>query len=84
MPVNLTQYRGTGGVLVIEISVSVSPLFIKERLIFLSLVKNIDSKLLDYSDLCLSQILLFGDTSLDVNTNSAIYNATIDFIISSK
>ena len=29
--------------------------------------KNADTKLLDYSDLRLTQILLFGDTSLDVN-----------------
>ena len=32
----------------------------------------------------LTQILLFGDTSLDVNTNSRILNATIDFVISFK
>ena len=46
--------------------------------------KNIDSKLLAYSDLRLIQVLLFGDISLDVNTNSSIINATIDFVISSK
>ena len=48
------------------------------------IVKNIDSKLLDYSDLRLTQILLFGDTSLDVNTNSSVLNATMNFVLSSK
>ena len=50
------------------------PLFQNEGLILLSVVKNIDSKLLDSKllNLRLTQILLFGDTSLDVNTNSSI------------
>ena len=59
-------------------------LFQKERLILLNIVKNIDSELCDYSNLTLIQILFFGDTSLDVNTNSYILSATIDFVISSK
>ena len=50
----------------------------------LSTVKNIDSKLLDHSNLCLTQVILFCDASLYVNTNSSILNATIDFVISSK
>ena len=58
------------------------PLCQKGRHIFSNAVKNIDSKLLDYYDL--GQILLFGDAFLDVNTNSAILNATIDFAISLK
>ena len=32
----------------------------------------------------MGQILLFGDAFLDVNTNSAILKATIDFAISLK
>ena len=60
------------------------PLFQNEMLILLSIVKNIDSKLLNYNDLRLTQILLFGDKSLDVNSNSSILNATIDFVISSR
>ena len=59
------------------------PQFQNEKLIFLSIVKNIDIKLLDYSDLRLAHILLFGDTLLHANTNSSILNATIDFVISS-
>ena len=42
------------------------------------------SKLLNHSDLRLTQVLLFGETSLDVNANSSVLNATIDFIISVK
>ena len=42
------------------------------------------SKLLNHCDLRLTQVLLFGKTSLDVNTNSSVLNATIDFIISVK
>ena len=56
----------------------------KDLFILLSIVKNIDSKLLDYCDLRLTQILLFRDTSLNINTNSSILNGTIDFAISFK
>ena len=59
-------------------------IFENERIILLSIVKNIDSNLFDYSDLCLTQVLLFGNISLDLNTNSPILNGTIDFIICSK
>ena len=60
------------------------PIFQNERLILLSIVKIIDSKLLDYKDFRLTQILLFGNTSLDLNTNSPVLNAIIDFVTSSK
>ena len=49
------------------------PLFQIKRLIILSIVENIDSKWLYYIDLPLTQIHLFGDTSLDVNTNPSIF-----------
>ena len=42
-----------------------------ERRIFLSTVKNTESKLLDYTHLRLAQILFFVDTWLDINTNSS-------------
>ena len=42
-----------------------------ERRIFLSTVKNTQSKLLDYTHLRLAQILFFVDTWLDINTNSS-------------
>ena len=53
-----------------------------ERFAPLSIVKNIDNKLLDYSDLLPTQIHLFGDTSPYANTNLSTLNATIDFAIS--
>ena len=58
--------------------------FRNERLILLNIVKNIDNRLLDHSNLCLTQIFLFGNTSLDVYTNPSNLNAIIDFVISSK
>ena len=57
------------------------PLLQNERLVVLSTAKNIDSKLLNYSDLHSTQILLFDDTSLDINSNSSVFNAAIDFVI---
>ena len=59
-------------------------LFENKKRILLRTVKNIDSKLLGYSDLRLKQIRLIGDASLDVNINSSILNVTINFDILSK
>ena len=53
-----------------------------ERRIFLSTVKNTESKLLDYTHLHLTQILFFGDTWLYVHNNSSILNGTIVFVLS--
>ena len=60
------------------------PYFKTKDLLLLSIVKNNYINLLDYSDLRLTQILLFDGTSLDISTNSSILNATINFFISSK
>lgn len=49
-----------------------------------STIKNFDSKLLDYNDLRLMQVLLFGDAFLDANTKSSIFTASLDFIMSSE
>ena len=45
-----------------------------ERPILLFTVNSIDSKLLGYMDLRITQILLFGDVYLDVNTNPSLLN----------
>ena len=42
-------------------------------------IKNIDCKFLENSDTSLTQALLYGNISLDVETNSFILNATIGF-----
>ena len=55
-----------------------------QKSILLSTVKNFDSKFMSYIDFWLTKIISFGDTSLDVNTNSSILSATIDFVLSSK
>ena len=48
---------------------------------FLSSNRNIDCKLLENTDSSLTQMLLHGNSSLDINTNSLILNATFDFIL---
>ena len=58
--------------------------FKTKDVILLSTVKNTESKLFDCSDLHFTQVLLFDHFPLDVNTNSSILNATIEFVISFK
>ena len=60
------------------------PFFNKERSTLLRNLKDINEKLLDKSDSTLTNILLFGDASMDNNTNKAILNTVIDFILASK
>ena len=48
----------------------------------LSTVRNIDCKVLENTDSSLTQTLLYGKPSLDINTNSLILNAAIGFIFS--
>ena len=50
----------------------------------LSTIRNIDCKLLENTDSLLTQTLLYGNPSLDINTNSLILNAAIDFILSTE
>ena len=50
----------------------------------LSTIRNIDSKLLEITDTSLTQTLLYGNPSSDIITNSLSWNATIDFILSTK
>ena len=39
---------------------------------------------MDHSDLRLTEVLLFGDASLDIDTNSSILNSTTDFVFFPK
>ena len=55
-----------------------------DRSSLLSTIRNIDCKLLENTDSSLTQTLLYGNPSLDINTNSLILNAAIDFILSTK
>ena len=60
------------------------PIYNNERSSLLSTIRNIDCKLLENTDPSLTQTLLYGNPSLDINTNSLILNAAIDFILSTK
>ena len=60
------------------------PIYINDRSSLLSTIRNIDCKLLEITDFSLTQTLLYGNPSFDINTNSLILNATIDFILSNK
>ena len=60
------------------------PIYNNERSSVLSTIRNIDCKLLENTDSSLTQTLLYGNPSLDINTNSLILNAAIDFILSTK
>ena len=47
-------------------------------------IRNIDCKLLENTHSSLTQTLLYGNSSLDINTNWFILNATTDFILYTK
>ena len=61
-----------------------SPIYNNERSSLLSTIRNIDCKLLENTDSSLTQALLCGNPSIDINTNSLILNAAIDFILPTK
>ena len=60
------------------------PVYNNDRSSRLSTIRNNDCKLLENTDTSLTQTLLYGNSSLDINTNSPILNATINFILSAK
>ena len=55
-----------------------------ERYTLLSTIKNIDCRLLDVTETVLTKALLFGNCSVDAETNTQILNATIEYILSTK
>ena len=60
------------------------PNFVNERETLRNKIKNIDSKILEMEDNCVTRILLFGENSYNVPVNASILSATIEFLISSK
>ena len=60
------------------------PQFVNERRTLLSTLGNFNCSLLENTSKVLTQILLFGNTSLSPSDNSKIPRATIDFILSAK
>ena len=60
------------------------PINNNDRSSLLCNIRNIDCKLLEITNSSLTQMLLYGNPSFDIITNSLILNATIDFILSTK
>ena len=55
-----------------------------ERHTLLSTIKNTDCRLLDVTETVLIKTLLFGNCSVDAQTNTQILNATIEYILTTK
>ena len=60
------------------------PKYITERHTLMSTIENIDNNLLDLSELVLIKTLLFGSNSFDTNANTNVFNATIEYVISTE
>ena len=60
------------------------PLYSIERRTLLRSLVNIDHKLLDNTDVSLTQTLLFGNTVFNAKENTKIFNLTIEFVLSTK
>ena len=60
------------------------PFFFNERRTLLSIIRSLDSKLLDFANYDVTKTLLFGKTSQTSSNNFKIINASIDYILSSK
>ena len=50
----------------------------------LSAIKNIDCKLLEVTEFVLIKMILFGNCSVDAQTNTQILKATIEYILTIK
>ena len=55
------------------------PHYFHERSTFLNTIGNINRHIFDENDFQITEILLYGDSSLDDKSNTLILNATIDF-----
>ena len=55
-----------------------------ERHTLLRNIKNIDCRLLDVIETALIKTILFGNCSANARTNTQIYNATIEYILTTK
>ena len=60
------------------------PKFTNERSILMNTVSTINENSLTSRDASIVKLLLNGDESLDLETNTLILNATVNFIFSSK
>ena len=60
------------------------PTFYNEQYTLLSTLNNIDCKLLEPTELSLSQTLLYGNTLFDKEKSTHILNTTIEYILSTE
>ena len=60
------------------------PSFKGEQYILLSTLNKIDCKLLELTKSSLSQTLLYGNTLFDKEKNTLIFNATLEYILSTE
>ena len=56
------------------------PLFSDKRLILINNIRNIDCNILNLNDSRFSEVLLFGNSSLNNTKNTSILNTTIEYI----
>ena len=59
-------------------------MYIDESYTLVSTLKNINCRLLDLTETVLIKTLLFGNFSVDAQTNIQILNATIEYILTTK
>lgn len=60
------------------------PNYDEERNILLNNLRQIAPNILSHNDSQITQILLFGDTSLNNETNTSILNSTINYLLSTN
>ena len=60
------------------------PMYNDERHTILSTIKSINCRLLDVTETILIKTLLFGNCSVDAETNTQILNATSEYILTTK
>ena len=58
--------------------------YLEKQLTLLNTIKNINMPILQQNDLKFTNALLFGDTSFNNSKNTFIFDATIDYIISTR
>ena len=60
------------------------PMYNDKRYTLLSTIKSIDCRLLDVTETILIKTILFGNCSVDAQTNTQILNVTIEYIFTTK
>ena len=56
------------------------PTYTDERMTLLNKIKSINCRILEYSDVVVTKILLFGGNTLSDSSNTLVLNSTVDYI----